>query len=289
MAKRGNDPVQSALEKLFKYSEQAWLEYDTATRRVIEDEIRRYKRLTWSQIADRLKRRLNDTAAEYAALLTADDDYVKAFQQDLFLPPPNTPLGQTVAVATALAAEQYGILTPQADFIASQELVAATDAIHSMMAKDHEQFFKDFRKLTEKIPDRNLGEKFSIYEDVIETLMNDYGYTSMGLATTVMQGTYMGTYRGYGAQVAAETGAEFALYTGPSPAEGRRGHEFCQRHYGETHSIQEWYEIGLATDQLQEIARDRGDEFTIDTLLRWGGGYGCKHHFRFMSAAEVEA
>lgn len=284
MAKRRdpNDPVQSALDQLFKVSESAWLEYDTAARGILEAEVQKFKRLKWVEIQDRLRRRLDDLSRDFASQIAVDDEYVKAFQQDLFLEPPPTVMGATVTTAMRLAQEQYQVMLPQTDFMVSQQLVLSTEAIHSMQASRHETFFKEFREITGRVDNWSSGSDLRIYEDVIETLMDRFGYqNNLGLATTVMQGTYMGTYRGYGAEVAAEIQAGNALFTGPAPASGRRGHEFCQAHYGEIHTPDEWLEIALNTDELLQIARDRGESVTLDTLWRWGGGYGCKHHWRF--------
>lgn len=283
MAKRKpDDPVQSALDQLFSVSEQAWLEYDTAARAILESEVRRFKTLKWDEIQDRLRRRLDDLSRDFSSQIGVDSEYVQAYQQDLFLPPPPTVMGATVTTAMRLAQEQYQVMLPRADFMMSQQLVLSTEAIHSMQSSKHETFFKEFRDITGRIDNWSKGDDLRIYEDVIETLMDRFGYQdNLGLATTVMQGTYMGTYRGYGAEVAAEIGTENALFTGPSPASGRRGHEFCQAHYGEVHTPDEWLEIALNTDQLLQIAADRGESVTLDSLWRWGGGYGCKHHWRF--------
>jgi hypothetical protein len=202
-----------------------------------------------------LEARLEVLGQQFVEGIAADEAYVQAFKNGAPFAPPNTQLGRGCINAARLAQEVIGYTGLNTRMLIADRLNYAVGESKLLVGNMQQKFIDRFRQttLTGGMP-----------REMRKYLDTEFGFNK-SQQITVTRGTYMGTYRGCNHEIAKEIGTEYFRHSGPPPLLGKDGHDLCINHIGETHSWDEWIEIGLSYG-IGEME-----------LKFWVGGYNCRH------------
>jgi hypothetical protein len=188
---------------------------------------------------------------------------------------PDTIAGQAAAFGRWYGNQGLKIHSPLKDMQVLENLQNSVRHVTSVATAQHDQLRTILTRgiLTPGTRDSNPYQ--AIMTQIEETFL-----LKPNVAETVFRGTVMETFRMTNAAAASELKTDYFQHTGPPPRPMPNGHEFCIKHYGEIHSIDEWVEIAMRYEP------QGGTD--SQNVLEYVGGYKCRHGLRPVAVDAME-